>query len=161
MRQTLLLLIVPIVGIYGQDLHHQMLSAQGNSTVLPNGMYVSQSIGQQSVSGNFDSNNYSVGQGFQQSLWSKYIASNETVKIKTVTYPNPFTESVNFQFSIPVTDVITVSLFDMRGRLIFQQEKKATDHILTIELPHLASAEYLVRLTATNFSYYSKIIKQK
>ena len=38
---------------YRQNLHHQMLSSQGDSKVLPNEMYVSQTIGQQSVSGNY------------------------------------------------------------------------------------------------------------
>jgi hypothetical protein len=84
------------ISFYGQVLHHQMISAQGLSKKIPNGMIVSQSIGQQSITGN-SIDNYIVMQGFQQSVWGTYIASSKTDEIKTISYPNPFTETVNFQ----------------------------------------------------------------
>ena len=60
---------------YSQVLHHQMISSQGNSLKTANGMIIFQSIGQQSAVGNFKKD-YLVQQGFQQSLWGKYIISN-------------------------------------------------------------------------------------
>ena len=72
------------INSYGQDLHHQMLSSQGKSTILRNGMLVSQTIGQQSVIGNH-TNEVTVGQGFQQSHWAKYVKSNTSVKSATTT----------------------------------------------------------------------------
>lgn len=144
---------------FSQDLHHQMLSSQGKSTVLSNGMMVSQTIGQQSVIGNH-TNGVTVGQGFQQSHWAKYVSSNDTNQITTTTYPNPFVTTVNFQFSQPISETIEISLFDVRGRLLFQDKKRATDSVLTVELPQLASSNYLIRLTATNYSYYSQILKK-
>jgi hypothetical protein len=144
---------------FSQDLHHQMLSSQGKSTVLSNGMMVSQTIGQQSVIGNH-TNGVTVGQGFQQSHWAKYVSSNVTNQITTTTYPNPFVTTVNFQFSQPISETIEISLFDVRGRLLFQDKKRATDSVLTVELPQLASSNYLIRLTATNYTYYSQILKK-
>lgn len=144
---------------YSQNLHHQMLSSQGKSTILSNGMLVSQTIGQQSAIGNH-TNGVTVGQGFQQSHWAKYVKSNTSVNIATTTYPNPFITTVNFQFSQPIKETIEIAVFDVRGRLIFQDKKRASDSVLTIELPQLASSNYLVRLTTPNYTYYSQILKQ-
>lgn len=141
-----------------QQLHHQMLSSQGKSTVLSNGMLVSQTIGQQSAIGNH-TNGVTVGQGFQQSHWVKYVNSNTSVNIATITYPNPFITTVNFQFSQPIKETIEIAVFDVRGRLMFQDKKRAMDSVLTVELPQLASSNYLVRLTAPNYTYYSQILK--
>lgn len=150
------------LSFYGQVLHHQMISSQGTSKKMPDGLIISQTIGQQSSTGN-SSNKYVVMQGFQQSVWGKYIASNkidEIDGIKTITYPNPFTETVNFQFSKPIADIISIYVFDILGRLIFEQNKKSVNNILTIDLALLPNSEYLVRLNTPNLSYYTKIIKQ-
>ncbi len=149
-----------IISSYSQDIHHQMVSAQGISKTLPNGMFISQTIGQQSVIGNFTNNGYTFGQGFQQSVWSKYIHSNSNNVITTITYPNPFISSINFQFSQVINETISVSIFDIRGRLVFTQNKQAINTILTIELPNLASSNYLVHLTTSNYNYFTQILKQ-
>lgn len=159
MKQLTFIFLVLAFKSYSQDLHHQMLSSQGKSTVLSNGMMISQTIGQQSVIGNH-TNGVTVGQGFQQSHWAKYVSSNVANQITTTTYPNPFVTTVNFQFSQPISETIEISLFDVRGRLLFQDKKRATDSVLTVELPQLASSNYLIRLTATNYIYYSQILKQ-
>ena len=159
MKQLTLILLVFAFKSYSQDLHHQMLSSQGKSTILSNGMLVSQTIGQQSAIGNH-TNGVTVGQGFQQSHWAKYVNSNIANQITTTTYPNPFVTTVNFQFSQPISETIEIALFDVRGRLLFQDKKRATDSVLSVELPQLASSNYLVRLTAPNYTYYSQILKQ-
>ena len=160
MKYTLFIFLCGISFLSGQTLHHEMLSSQGNSVVLKNGMFVSQTIGQQSAIGNYN-NGITVGQGFQQSNWAKYVSKNTLSILTTNTYPNPFISTVNFQFSQPIKETIEITLFDIRGRIIFQDKKRATDSVLTIELPQLASSNYLVRLTAPNYIYYSQILKQE
>ena len=160
MKLSLLLFFSIGLTAYGQNLHHQMLSTQGTSKVLSNGTYVSQTIGQQSVIGNCTKNGVTYGQGFQQSVWSKYIQSSVANSITTVTYPNPFISTIHFQFSQPIKETISVALFDIRGRLVYTEDKKATDTILTLELPNLASSNYLVRLSTLNYTYYTQILKQ-
>lgn len=157
------LLLFFTITFHGQVLHHQMLSSQGKSTKASNGLVVKQTVGQQSLTGSSSNEKYVVMQGFQQSLWSKYIASNKidsVEDVKTTTYPNPFTTSINFQFSKPITDVISVYIFDILGRLVYEQKKKADSTILTIDLTTLSSSEYLVRLSTANLNYYTKIIKK-
>ena len=155
----ILLLFFICLSVRGQSLQRQMISAQGKSTLLTNGMWVSQTIGQQSAIGNH-SNGFTVGQGFQQSKWEKYVSNNIIKSISTITYPNPFVSSVNFKFSQPISDKIQISVFDIRGRIVFQEQKYASETVLNINLSTLASSNYLVRLTASNFIYYSQIIKQ-
>ncbi len=160
MKLLLLVFLFSFSTLYSQELHHQMLSAQGSSKELSNGIYVSQTIGQQSVIGNYTKEGKTYGQGYQQSVWSKYISTNSNNAITTVTYPNPFISTINFQFSQAIKEPISVSVFDIRGRLIFNQEKQASGNILTIDLPNLASSNYLVRLSSPNYTYYTQILKQ-
>ena len=161
MRVIFLILTTYTITSYSQDLHHQMLSSQGDSKQLPNGMYVSQTIGQQSVIGNYTKDGKTYGQGYQQSVWSKYIQSTVNNPITTVTYPNPFVSNINFQFSQLIKEQIKMELFDVRGRLVFQTEQMPTDNLLTVALPNLASSNYLVKLTASNYTYYTQILKQE
>jgi hypothetical protein len=162
MKYLLMFFMFFSISFYGQVLHHQMISSQGMSVKTPNGLVVKQTIGQQSITGN-SSNNYVVMQGFQQSLWGKHIASNKAVvmdDIKTVTYPNPFTQTVNFQFSKPIKGMVSIYVYDLLGRVVFDQEKESINNILTIDLTSLVSSEYLVRLKTPKFNYYTKIIKK-
>lgn len=160
MRKSLIFIFMVFISeVQAQELHHHMLSAQGTSKELSNGIYVSQTIGQQSVIGNYTKDGKTYGQGYQQSVWSKYISTNNN-NITTVTYPNPFISTINFRFSQTIKDPISVSLFDIRGRLIFSQEKQASGNILTIDLPNLASSNYLLRLSTSNYTYYTQILKQ-
>ncbi|UFH34952.1 T9SS type A sorting domain-containing protein [Flavobacterium acetivorans] len=157
------LLLLFSITFQGQVLHHQMLSSQGLSTKTVDGLIIKQTIGQQSLAGTATHKDYVVMQGFQQGLWGKYIASNAIATIegiKITSYPNPFITSINFQFSKPLMDVISISIFDIMGRLIYEQKKKSNNTILTIDLASLPTSEYLVRLNATNLNYYTKIIKR-
>ena len=160
MRLLHIFLLLTLTSVNAHKLHRQMLSAQGNSAVLNDGTFISQTIGQQSVIGNTTKNGYTTGQGFQQNVWGKYISSNITTDITTTTYPNPFIQLVNFQFSKPIKESISIAIFDVRGRLIYKQEKRAIDNLLTIDLESIASSNYLVRLSSTNYTYYTQILKQ-
>lgn len=157
----LILLFLPGV-FFGQELHHQMISSQGNTTQLSNGMIVRATVGQ-SVTGNSFKNDLVVQQGFQQSYWSIYIAQSEQNAKKTVTttaFPNPFIDLINFRFSGDVGTVVALSIFDVTGRLIVSQKINVIDNQISIDLSRLAKAEYLVRLSSERLEYYVKIIKQ-
>lgn len=157
------LLLLFSTAFYAQVLHHEMLSSQGTSTTTSNGLIVIQTVGQQSITGTSANKDYAVMQGFQQNFWGKYVNSSNLdaiAGIKIITYPNPFTETVNFRFSEPFSDIVSISIFDILGRLINVQKKKSVNNVLTIDLPSLPTSEYLVRLNSTNLNYYTKIIKQ-
>ncbi|SHG19320.1 Por secretion system C-terminal sorting domain-containing protein [Flavobacterium segetis] len=144
---------------YGQTLHHQMISSQGKSAILSNGLLVKQTIGQQSISGN-SKGEYIVVQGFQQNYWAKIIAesplSNDMI---VTTYPNPFVALINFRFSKAIKSEMMITVFDVSGRLIIQQVKNVEGEVLTIDLSRLPNAIYLVRLNNNEINYYTKIAK--
>lgn len=152
------LLLLFSMSFYGQTLHHQMLSSQGQTKTISSGHTISQTIGQQSSIGNSTSGAVVI-QGFQQSLWGTYIASNEKTEIIVKSYPNPFTDIINFQFSKPIENDVSVFVFDVSGRLVHQQKKLADNLILTINLSKLPRSEYLVQLQNNTLTYYTKIIK--
>ncbi|EIA07386.1 T9SS type A sorting domain-containing protein [Flavobacterium frigoris] len=153
-----LLLFFSSFTFYAQVIHHQMISSQGGSVELTKGLIVNQTIGQQSSIGN-SNKNYIIIQGFQQSLWSTFISSNNVDSVVTKTYPNPFVETVNFQFSQAITEPITILIYNVSGRLVFDGKKSATDTILSVNLANLPTSQYLVHLYSNNFSYYTQIIK--
>lgn len=161
MKYFLFLLGISLSGFAQNQLHHQMLSAQGASKVLSNGTYVSQTIGQQSVIGNYTQDGKTYGQGYQQSVWSKYIQSTTNNAITMTVYPNPFISSINFQFSQPIKALIHIELFDIRGRVVFQTDQQPSENTLTLEIPNIASSNYLVKLSTPNYTYYSQILKQE
>ena len=147
--------------MYGQQLHHQMLSSQGSSNLLSTGTLVHQTIGQQSVVGNYKFSNTVTGQGFQQSLITKSGMTSLSNGITTTTYPNPFVDQINFQFSIPISGLINITIFDVLGRLVYKAQKEASQNILTLENLHFSQNEYLVKLSAPNYNYSTQIIQTK
>jgi len=154
--KIILFLLVTFSG-FSQSLHHQMLSSQGTST-SSGGLKISQTIGQQSVIGNYRGADVMVGQGFQQSRLMKTVKA-PVITVFTTTYPNPFIDQINFEFSSLVSGPIKFSLYDVMGRLVVTQEKPATDLILTISELSLAEGEYFVKLSAKNYNYSTNLLK--
>ena len=156
-----LLFLVLSFNTYSQHLHHQMLSAQGSSNLLTSGILIKQTIGQQSTIGNYKLPSAIIGQGFQQSLISKSLSTTFINEILTTTYPNPFVDQIHFQFSKPISGLITVTIFDLLGRLVYKEQKEASQNILTIGNFNFSQNEYLVKLSATNYNYTTQIIQSK
>lgn len=156
----LLLLFLPGT-FFGQVLHHQMISVQGNTSQLSNGMVVRATVGQ-SVTGNSVQKDYVVQQGFQQIYWSGYLSQSQNTKksVTAIAFPNPFIDFVNFKFSGEVDPIVDISIFDIRGRMIVFQKINVIENQVSVDLSRLAKAEYLVRLSSGRFEYYIKIIKE-
>ena len=146
--------------MYGQKLHHHMLSAHGGVATTPTGIKVTHTIAQQGVSGTSTTKKVILGQGFQQSKISN-IQRIANDAITTLVYPNPVVDIVNFKFSAPVTGKIAISIFDIHGRLILFQEKEAIDTTLTISNLLIASGEYVVKLDGNRYSFTTTILKSK
>jgi|TARA_B110000285_G_scaffold214519_1_gene259955 hypothetical protein len=153
---TLIFTII-VCNIFSQKAHHQMISSQGSSSLTSSGLIVNQTIGQQSIAGSF-SGNFLVQQGFQQSLWANYLTSSE--KIHITTYPNPFTDLVNFNTTTIKSGKIVVQIFDINGKVIYIKEHFVENKLITINLSSLPIGMYLVKLKRKDFNHFSKIIKK-
>jgi hypothetical protein len=142
---------------FGQTLHHQMISAQGGNATTQSGIVVKYTIGQQSVTGT-KIGNVIVQQGFQQSNWDKIIANN-VVLINTTTFPNPYIDIINFQFSQTIGDNVSLIVFDVLGRQVYSNTLQIFENKTSANLQALQSAEYFVQLSNNTFTYHTKIIK--
>jgi hypothetical protein len=83
-----------------------------------------------------------------------------SIDLEATFYPNPFVSIVNFQFTKPIASEISISVYDLLGRLVFYQKNNAANSILTIDLSTLQDAMYLVRLLGNNLNYSAKILKK-
>ena len=159
MRVFFILLLVFISkNVVAQQLHHEMISAQGGSVITQNGQQLKFTVGQQSVTGT-SSNGYIVQQGFQQSNWGKILEQN-TISVTTIAYPNPFVNEINFSFTTSPGEKISAYVFDILGRLVYSEVVKNENNSIKLSLVHLSTAEYLVKLISEKFVHSAKIIKQ-
>ena len=145
---------------YSQELKREMISSQGTSVLLESGHYVTQTIGQQSVTGsNFGQNK--VIQGFQQPNWNNLISNSEVMdSIEINHYPNPVITNLNFNFSNYNDGVTNVMVFDFSGRLVMERSLKIESGASQLNLSSIPSGSYLVYLRNNKLNYYTKIIKK-
>ena len=164
-KQTLkmpifLLLFFLIENVSGQQLHHQMLSAQGSTTTLKSGMMVLQTIGQQSVTGNATVSNLTLQQGFQQSMVAKFFPTYNVNTTATTVYPNPFFGMVNINFSQIIAGEMNIALYNMFGVMIYKEQKQNPALTISLSFEHLPAGSYVIQLTAKNYTYSKTLIKQ-
>jgi hypothetical protein len=150
-------LILVAKSFYCQNIHHQMISSQSNTTDTNSGLTIRQTLGQLSAIGNY-SDNIIVQQGFHQSNWGVYLLNPKNILVKT--YPNPFIEIVNFQLNGLNTNKISIQIFDINGKIVDARESLIENNLCSLKLTNLARGVYLVKLDGKKLSYYSKIIKQ-
>lgn len=143
---------------FSQTLHHQMISAQGGNAVIQSGIVVKYTVGQQSVTGT-KTGNVIVQQGFQQSNWDKIITTNNVVLANTTTYPNPYVDVINFQFSQSIGENVSLLVYDVLGRQVYANTLQIFENKTSVNLQVLQSAEYFVQLSNNIFTYHTKIIK--
>lgn len=155
MKHLLLLLFGFVT--YGQQLHHQMISSQGAAVTLNDGVRIKQTIGQQSVIGNYMINSNIVGQGFHQNNKPKSAVS--TISVVTTTYPNPFIDKVTFKFSQQLEGMIAIAITGIAGKLLYFEERFLSDNTLTVENINFPSGVYFIELRGKNYKYATTIIK--
>ena len=136
-----------------------MISSQGTTTINDQGVVVTQTIGQQSVVGNSQVSGLAFGQGFQQSIWTRLINSNDQ-NFMAEYYPNPFFDQVTFRFTNMSDEIITIDIFDVAGKQVFSKRKNVVEDKLILQLGNLSGGSYLVRLYNEKKIFYTKLIKK-
>lgn len=159
MKTLQLLFIVTSFHSFGQQIHHQTYAAQGAIVSLPSVGLIKQSIGQQSVIGNFTGENIFVGQGFLQGNFAKKSISLTSIEV--LAYPNPFVSSINFQFSAAITTPIDIKLYDVVGRVVYAAKTSIENNLLSIDNLALPDGSYIISLKAQNLNYTTSLIKSK
>lgn len=145
-----------------QKIHHQVVSSQGVTQKLSNGMIVVQSIGQANATiGNFKNNSMVIGQGYIQSYGKAKFSSPIKIQVAVVAYPNPVVDQVNFKFSSNVGTTATISLFDNRGRLVHSEKQAIDQEVASLSLAVLAEGVYFAKIETKDHHFSTKILKSK
>ena len=157
-KKNLAILFLFVPCFFFAQLHHQMISSQGN-TFSSDNLIITQTIGQQSVIGNYNAANFQYNQGFQQPFWNRFIRFNKPDFLAEY-YPNPFSDKITFRFTNINNDFFEINIFDTAGRLVFNAKQNLMEDLLVLDLLDLSSGPYLVRLHNTKKTLYTKIIKK-
>ncbi len=144
---------------YGQQIHHQTNASLGSIVSVPSVGLIKQTIGQQSVIGNFTADNIFVGQGFLQGNFAKKAISSTSIEV--LTYPNPFVSTMNFQFSAAIATPIDIKLYDVVGRVVYTAKTSIENNVLSIDHLVLPDGSYIISLKAQNLNYTTSLIKSK
>jgi hypothetical protein len=135
-----------------------MISSQGSTSITDGGVVITQTIGQQSVIGNNENQSLKIGQGYQQTNWSKIILEQTNPEFEVSIYPNPFNDSINVQHNSE--EDITINIFNPAGMRVFTSVINVTGSIQTVNLEQLPSGVYLIHLLSTKLTYFTKLIKK-
>jgi hypothetical protein len=76
-------------------------------------------------------------------------------------YPNPFNPSTRIKFQIPISNQVTLKVFDVLGRevkALVNEEMKAGSYETTFDAKGLASGVYYYRIQAGNFVETKKLM---
>ena len=76
-------------------------------------------------------------------------------------YPNPFNPATNIQFTVNISQFITLKIYDILGNEIttlVSEEKPAGDYEINFNANNLSSGIYYYTLTAGNFKQTKKMI---
>jgi hypothetical protein len=153
---TPLICMLAAISVCSQNIKRETISAQGTSSVTSSGLIVKQSIGQISATGNF-SGKFSVQQGYLQSNWAAYLEPKKNTVLTS--YPNPFTEFINFNLKGSNATKVRVQVFDINGSSVYLKDHAVENKLVRIALSRLAIGAYLVKIKDENRNYFTKIIK--
>ncbi len=123
---------------------------------------VLQSVGQPGVVGFSSTTNTTIQQGYLNTLLSFRINNDSNDEFeesfKFSLYPNPFTDHIDIQFAKLTLFPVLVRVFDMRGRLVHNQQFQPSKQI-RIALEHLEEAGYVIRVASGVKSYLKKLVR--
>ena len=117
------------------------------------------SVGQQSPIGQIKSNMIKARQGFIQP--PKFIETNSILNnlLNVKISPNPFTEVIDIVFSEEIKNKIKVKIYDLMGRLVFNDELPIkSEHKINLNL--IPDSQFILRLETEKKYFQAKIIKR-
>lgn len=159
----LLILFSYTIETHSQEIKLSTMSSIGGSTtfIIEGKKYHAlYSIGQESVIGHFF-NNLSFRQGFiQPPINGKFNEINNS-NLSFLVFPNPFSDNLEIKMFKESDELyeIKIEIFDILGRIVHSEIKTSLNDI-KLNLSHLQSASYSLKLTTENYQYNFKILKK-
>lgn len=138
------------------------LGVGGSSKIIntSKGKYsVSQSIGQASVVGTYQSKGYYLRQGYQQPMHKITIEKHVNNTLNAQVFPNPFEASVSVSFNEKLSNNIYVRVFDVSGRQVYTRNLGVSNKT-KLYLDDIASGTYFLKVSSGSKSFNAKLIKK-
>ena len=82
---------------------------------------------------------------------------------KLQVFPNPTADALNLRYYLPKDDKITITIFDLQGKLILEQvagEKLSGENQDIFDLRQIAAGTYICRISGKSNSISKQIIKR-
>lgn len=80
-------------------------------------------------------------------------------------YPNPFNPSTKIKFDLPVSDLVSIQIFDITGKMVAElennKEYRAGSHEVNFNASGLSSGAYFFRITTPKFTDVKKMMLVK
>jgi hypothetical protein len=147
---------------WSQKIQRQVISTQGATKKVGNGMVIAQSVGQSNAAiGNFRNTNLIMGQGYIQSYAKPKFNTPTKSLVSVIVYPNPVVDNANFKFSTNVGTTALIQLFDSRGRLVFSQQQPIENEEAAVSLAPLSEGVYFTKIETKDAIFSTKILKSK
>ncbi|TCK68751.1 putative secreted protein (Por secretion system target) [Winogradskyella wandonensis] len=118
---------------------------------------VSQSIGQSSIIGTYKSNGYYLRQGYQQPL-NIHQSRDYSSLLSAKVFPNPFSRQLNIVFTERIQSDISVLIFDINGRLIYNQNFEPRQDV-EIQIENISKGTYFLKVASKRKRFNTKLIK--
>lgn len=154
----LLLLASFVSSIQAQTLQNEVISAIGSSHQLTeSSLTIHQSIGQSTAIGSFTNSPSILMQGFLRGVQP----SNKEPEgiFDVIPYPNSFSKSITFRFVQKQVKETHFTIYDIRGKKVFDQLCTPIDGEVVLNLNNLASGLYLTFIQFGNTWIEKRIIK--
>jgi hypothetical protein len=121
---------------------------------------IQQSIGQSSVIGIIQSNNYALSQGFiQPGFGAGENLMSDIDQLKASLFPNPLNSDLSIEFSDEISTLIDVEICNVLGKVVFKNQYSASQK-LEIDLGSLSNGIYFIKIITANKQLTSKLIKE-
>ncbi len=127
-------------------------------------LLIQQSVGQSSVTGLSQIENYSLRQGFIQPSKRLNIKNNNSQNINSntleaIVFPNPFSDNITISFAEEITDYLDLALYDLNNIKRYSNKYSATQEI-NLNMGFLIPGFYIIKIYTSNKYFISKLIKK-
>lgn len=160
MRSRILLFLLFILfsqPVWSQH-KHQMLSSMGSTSQTSSGVFATQTIGQTSVIGLYKNSRIGVSYGYQKPLLNQIIVNPQHNTLNIKVFPNPFVEKINISYF--GEDQLSLSLFDVTGKLIYSDELIFSSYTKLIDFKRLPAGFYFATISSKTSTFNTKLIKR-
>jgi len=150
------------ISMGAQNLQRSSLGSSGSSTEITssdNTYYISQSVGQNSVTGTLINGENAIRQGYQQPPIRVEIISEDSSGLEAFIFPNPVETYVTIQFSEVLKTVINIVVYDITGKVILEN-KEAPTNSFNVDMSSYSSGVYLLNITSGKRKFTARLIKK-